>query len=70
MSLKIVNEYITEVLQFDRYLKRAMLNSEPIEEPVPAEEVKPDPDSEVEKEKNLALLQKLGANVDPRRITN
>ena len=33
MSLKIVNEYITEVLQFKDYLKRALANSENVEEP-------------------------------------
>ena len=69
MSLKIVNEYITEVLQLNAFKKELEDELKKLE-PKPAVEVKPDPDSEAEKEKNLALLQKLGANVDPRRITN
>ena len=69
MSLKIVNEYITEVLQLKSF--RAHLEDELKKlEPKPAVEVKPDPDSEAEREKNLALLQKLGADINPRLRTN
>ena len=70
MSLKIVNEYITEVLQFDDYLKRALLNSEPIEEPNPGVEVKPEPDpdsdtnTDTEAEINKAL-EKLSTGGNP-----
>lgn len=49
MSLKIVNEYITEVLQLKSF--RAHLEDELKKlEPKPAVEVKPDPDPDDNKE--------------------
>ena len=69
MSLKIVNEYITEVLQLNAFKKELEDELKKLE-PKPAVEVKPDPDSESEREKNLALLQKLGADINPRLRTN
>ena len=74
MSLKIVNEYITEVLQlesFKKELERAKTEHEvqpvsPSSNTNPDEQRNPDQrDSKNEEEKNLALLLKLSAGGDP-----
>ena len=74
MSLKIVNEYITEVLQlksFKEALKQAQAAYE-VQPVSPSSDTNPDPDQrdseakrEMERKRNEALLLKLSAGGDP-----